>query len=132
MWLTYYALGLTFLVPVTPPQTHLSLSLRSLGFTTTRSNLLSMPSKTSPWTYFAVFSLVTGFPYVHQVQVTWASSEVRTRTLYNMFVQAGGIVAANIYRDDDKPLYKRDQIWNEWMKEARDEGNARMDFRFAY
>ncbi|KAH9915288.1 uncharacterized protein BXZ73DRAFT_106259 [Epithele typhae] len=39
MWPIYYALGLTFL------GTRTTLSLRNLGFTTTQSNLLSVPSK---------------------------------------------------------------------------------------
>lgn len=34
----------TSLVPVTPPQVYLTLSLRNLGFDTTQSNLLSIPS----------------------------------------------------------------------------------------
>ncbi|THG99873.1 hypothetical protein EW026_g2565 [Hermanssonia centrifuga] len=70
--------------------------------------------KTSNWAYYAVVTLITGFPYVHPVQVAWAStnsSSVQTRTIsasiYNMFVQAGAMVGANVYRDDDKPLYKR-------------------------
>ncbi|KAI0095222.1 major facilitator superfamily domain-containing protein [Irpex rosettiformis] len=153
-----YLLGLTFLIPVTPPQTYLTLSLRHLGFNTTESNLLSIPSialgtinllifcymseyidsrigamltlqlwalpllialrtftkHTSNWVVFAVVTLITGFPYVHPIQVAWASTNsysVGGRTVsasvYNMFVQAGGIVSANIYRSDDKPLYKR-------------------------
>jgi hypothetical protein len=130
-------------VPVTPPQTYLTLSLRNLGFNTTQSNLLSIPStvlggfmllvagyfseivnsrvaatvilqiwalpllialytfnkQTSQWVYYAVVSLITGYPYVHPVQVAWTSSNsssVRTRTIsasvYNMCVQAGAII----------------------------------------
>ncbi len=133
-------------VPVTPPQTYLTLSLRNLGYTTTQANLLSIPSKvlgmilllvfcylseiinsrvistvllqfwalpllialytfneqTSQWVYFAVVTLIAGFPYVHPVQVAWAStnsSGVGTRTvsasIYNMFVQAGGIISVS-------------------------------------
>ncbi|RDX51208.1 MFS general substrate transporter [Polyporus arcularius HHB13444] len=220
MW-PIYALGIIFMVPVTPPQTYLTLSLRNLGYTTTQANLLSIPSKvlgmilllvfcylseiinsrvistvllqfwalpllialytfneqTSQWVYFAVVTLIAGFPYVHPVQVAWAStnsSGVGTRTvsasIYNMFVQAGGIISANIYRDDDKPLYKRgnrvliaitvlnmflylftylfytginkrrDKIWNSWtakeqqeyLDTTKDEGNAKVNFRFVY
>ena len=133
-------------VPVNPPQTYLTLSLRNLGFTTTQSNLLSIPSKflgmilllvfcqlsevinsrtiatvllqiwalpllialytfnaqTSQWVYFAVVSLIAGYPYVHPIQVAWASTNsygVGTRTvsasIYNMFVQADGIIAVS-------------------------------------
>ena len=130
-----------------PPQTYLTLSLRNLGYTTTQSNLLSIPSKflgmvlliafcylseiinsrviatvllqfwalpllialytftqqTSPWAYFAVVTLIAGFPYVHPVQVAWASTNsygVGTRTvsasIYNMFVQGGVIISVSI------------------------------------
>jgi hypothetical protein len=104
----------------------LTLSLRNLGFDTTETNLLTIPStvigmamllftayfseivnsrvaatiilqvwalpllvalytfdkQTSQWVYFAVVTLVTGFPYVHPIQVAWASRNsysVRTR-----------------------------------------------------
>ncbi|KAJ7110332.1 major facilitator superfamily domain-containing protein [Mycena crocata] len=157
MW-PLYCLGLVHMIPTGPPQIYLTLSLKNLGFTTTESNLLTIPSTvigllmllftaylseivnsrvaativlqlwalpllialytfdkfTSQWVYFAVVTLVTGFPYVHPIQVAWASRNsysVRTRTIsascYNMFVQAGAIVYSNIYRTDDKPLYKR-------------------------
>lgn len=130
-------------MPVGPPQIYLTLSLRNLGFSTTNTNLLTIPSvvigaimlfftawfseavnsrvsatiilqlwalpllvaiytfnrATSPWVYYAVITLVTGFPYVHPIQVAWASRNsysVRARTVsasvYNMFVQAGAIV----------------------------------------
>ncbi|KAI0073949.1 MFS general substrate transporter [Panus rudis PR-1116 ss-1] len=153
-----YILGMVFMIPVNPPHTYLTLSLRNLGFDTTMSNLLSIPStalgiinlvvfcylseiidsrigsvvilqfwalpllialysfnhNTSQWVYYAVVTLITAYPYVHPVQVAWAStnsSGVGTRTvsasLYNMFVQLSSIISANIYREDDKPLYKR-------------------------
>ena len=113
-------------MPVGPPQAYLTLSLRNLGFTTTQTNLLSIPSSvlgiillvgmafisevvnsrvgttivlqlwalpllialytfnesTSQWVYFAVVSLIVGYPYVHPIQVAWASRNsysVRTR-----------------------------------------------------
>ncbi|KAL5534038.1 hypothetical protein ACEPAG_498 [Sanghuangporus baumii] len=162
-----YILGITHQIPTGPPQVYLTLSLRNLGFTTTQTNLLTIPStiiglvtmisaayfseivnsrvlatvvlqfwalpllialytfteQTSPWVYFVVVTLITGYPYVHPIQVAWASrnsNSVRTRTIsascYNMFVQAGAIVIANLYRDDDKPLCKNQSF------SGRDEG----------
>ncbi|KAG4218042.1 hypothetical protein PC116_g33478 [Phytophthora cactorum] len=87
-----------------------------------------------------------------------------------MFCQAGGIIASNIYRADDAPLYRRgnrqligilagnigiygltkiyyilrnrhrDRKWNamtaeeklEYLSTTTDEGNKRLDFRFAH
>ena len=137
-----------FAVPVRPPQTYLTLSLRNLGYTTMEANLLSIPSQvlglilllvfcylseiidsriiatsllqvyalpllvalytfdenTSPWVYFSVVTLITGYPYVHPVQVAWASTNsygVGTRTvsasIYNMFVQAGGMISVSFF-----------------------------------
>lgn len=67
--------------------------------------LYTFTSQTSNWAYYAVVSLITGFPYVHPVQVAWASSNsysVRTRTvsasIYNMFVQAGAMVGVSAAR----------------------------------
>ena len=133
-------------VPVEPPHTYLTLSLRSLGFNTIQSNLLSVPAyvigamgllftcylseiinsrvlstvilqfwalpllivlytfteHTSQWAYFAVVSLIVGFPYVHPIQVAWTSrnsNSVSTRTIsacmYNISVQAGSIISVS-------------------------------------
>ena len=64
--------------------------------------LYTFTSHTSPWAYFAVVTLIAGFPYVHPVQVAWASTNsggVGTRTvsasIYNMFVQAGGMIGVS-------------------------------------
>ncbi|KAH9931993.1 MFS general substrate transporter [Epithele typhae] len=187
-----YILGLIHFIPVTPPQLYLTLSLRNLGFTTTQSNLLSIPSKvigmimllatsylseiinsrtiatvflqfwalpllialytfdeqTSQWAYYAVVTLITGFPYIHPIQVAWAStnsSSVGTRTLsasmYNMFVQAGLIIGVHkrgnralivvccvnilihflvwlFYRTINK---RRDKVWNSWTAKEQQE-----------
>ncbi|KAF9225352.1 hypothetical protein BS17DRAFT_801418 [Gyrodon lividus] len=225
MW-PLYILGIVHMIPVGPPQTYLTLTLRNIGFTTTQSNLLTLPStvlglinllvasylaeriqsrvlgslvlqiwalpllialqsfglSTSQWNYYVVVTLITGLPYVHPIQVAWASSNsgsVKTRTMsasvYNMFVQAGAIVYANIYRADDAglpntPLDKRGNLalilicsmnillylltfvfyrrinrwrdlkWNamtekeqlNYVQTTKDQGNARLDFRFAY
>ena len=65
--------------------------------------LYTFNKQTSQWVYFGVVTLITGFPYIHPVQVAWASTNsygVGTRTvsasLYNMFVQAGGIVSVSL------------------------------------
>ncbi|TFK56233.1 MFS general substrate transporter [Heliocybe sulcata] len=199
MW-PLYILGVTHQIPTGPPQNYLTLSLRNLGFTTTQTNLLTIPStvlgmitmvlaaylselidsrviatvllqfwalpllvalytfteQTSQWVYYVVVTLITGYPYVHPIQVAWTSRNshsVRMRTvsasIYNMFVQAGAIIIANIYRTDDKPLYKngnrdliaiccmnialysgtylfyrslnrrRDRIWNSWSEQEQ-------------
>ena len=80
------------------------------------------------WT---IVTLLLSYPSAHAVQVGtlpssppilespltipgWNSrnsNTVRSRTvsaaMYNMFCQAAGIIASNIYRADDKPKYRR-------------------------
>jgi hypothetical protein len=117
------------------------------------------------------------YPYCHAILVGLSSRNsggVRTRSIsaacYNMMVQMGGVVAANVYREDDKPLYhrgnsvligtnvlalflfifarvyytlrnkSREKKWSamsqyekhEYLKSTKDEGNKRLDFRFAH
>lgn len=64
--------------------------------------LYTFTEQTSQWTYFAVVSLIVGFPYIHPIQVAWTSrnsKSVRTRTvsacMYNVSFQAGYIIAVS-------------------------------------
>jgi hypothetical protein len=68
----------------------------------------------SPWARWVLAIMIVGHPYVHAILVAITSRNagtVRTRTvasaIYNMTVQAGSIISQNIYREDDKPLYRR-------------------------
>ncbi|TVY60831.1 putative transporter [Lachnellula suecica] len=134
-------------------------------------------TKINKWTAFGIMSLLLSYPSAHPIQVAWNSrnsNAVRSRTvsaaLYNMFVQASGIIASNIYRADDAPRYRRGNrvllslcvmnlglygltkiyyIWRNKTRAAKwdamtedervnylatttDEGNKRLDFRFAH
>ncbi|KAF1847014.1 MFS general substrate transporter [Cucurbitaria berberidis CBS 394.84] len=76
--------------------------------------LVTLPASASPWIRYAVLSGLLSYPYCHAILVGWNaknSNSVRTRAVsaafYNMFVQSGNIIASNIYRNDDQPLYRR-------------------------
>jgi len=216
-----YLLGLTWTMAHGTVQAYLTLTLRSLGFDTFTSNLLTIPASfllflqllfwtwlserinnrfgivllcqvwvlpllvalavvpnnVSAWARYAILVLLVGYPYVHAIIVAITSrnaGSVRTRTvgsaLYNMSVQASSIVASNVYRDDDKPYYRRGnrvlagitawnivfiiaiklyyiwrnksraKVWDamtddekeHYLKTTKDEGNKRLDFRFAH
>ncbi|ETN39112.1 uncharacterized protein HMPREF1541_05334 [Cyphellophora europaea CBS 101466] len=150
-----YILGLTFGIPSSPPDTYLTLTLRTLGFSTFDANLLSIPaqvgstitmltltyfseiwnersllglfaqvwilpniialtvipSAASPWVKFAVVTILLSYPYPHAMHVGWCSrnsNSVRTRTVSAaLYKQTSGIISANIYRQDDRPDYRR-------------------------
>jgi hypothetical protein len=76
--------------------------------------LVVLPGTASPWIRYVLLSGLLSYPYCHAILVGWNaknSNSVRTRAVsaafYNMFVQSGNIIATNIYRDDDQPLYRR-------------------------
>ncbi|ODV63520.1 putative allantoate permease [Ascoidea rubescens DSM 1968] len=65
------------------------------------------------WPTWIIATVTLGNPYIHAILVSWCSrnsNSVRLRTvsasLYNMFVQAGSIVASKLYVEKDKPLYR--------------------------
>ncbi|KAF3048133.1 hypothetical protein E8E12_010666 [Didymella heteroderae] len=157
MW-PIYLIGLSWTIPFNPVTSYLTLQLRSLGFGTFETNLLTIPAyvlfiiqllfwtwvsekvndrflvglvsqiwalpllvalecispSSSPWARWVLAIMIVGHPYVHAILVAITSRNagtVRTRTvasaIYNMTVQAGSIISQNIYREDDKPLYRR-------------------------
>jgi hypothetical protein len=68
----------------------------------------------SHWGLYAVTFVLLGWPSPHAAHVgrcSRLSNTVRTRTvsaaLYNITIQLSGIASSNIYRQDDKPLYRR-------------------------
>lgn len=63
---------------------------------------------------FGLATVLLSNPYVHPIQAGWISAnagDVGNRSLhasyYNMMVQAGSTIAANVYRQDDAPEYRR-------------------------
>ncbi|EGW31268.1 uncharacterized protein SPAPADRAFT_154163 [Spathaspora passalidarum NRRL Y-27907] len=74
------------------------------------------------WPTWTLNTLYLGQPYIHAICVAWVSrnsNSVRTRSIasavYNMFVQLGGVVGSNIYRQDDLPLYHRGNMQLFWI-----------------
>ncbi|KAF3986482.1 hypothetical protein FT663_04522 [Candidozyma haemuli var. vulneris] len=66
------------------------------------------------WLTWFFVTMVLSAPYIHAMCVAWVSrnsNSIESRSvcsaLYNMFVQAGSIIAYNIYREDDLPKYRR-------------------------
>ncbi|KAI1361302.1 major facilitator superfamily transporter [Xylaria arbuscula] len=74
--------------------------------------LIALPDPISPWSYFAIATVLLSFPYTHPIQVAWTSrnaGSVQNRTvsaaIYNIWVQISAIIGANVYQPGDKPRY---------------------------
>lgn len=66
------------------------------------------------WATYAVLVLAQGYPIAEPITITWCSANsnsVGTRAIsaavVNIFSQIAGIIANNMYREDDAPLYHR-------------------------
>lgn len=70
-------------------------------------------SMKNAWGTWLVTTLLLGGPYIHAICVAWVSrnaNSIRSRTVgsavYNMMVQIGGILSANIYSQEDAPIFR--------------------------
>ncbi|KDN70522.1 putative major facilitator superfamily transporter [Colletotrichum sublineola] len=94
-----YIFGLLWEIPAGPPDQYLTLTLRELGFNTNDTNLLSIP----PQFLGAICMLI----------MTYLSEIWDTRALFGAFtqlcmmVQLARVIYSNIYREDDRPDYRR-------------------------
>lgn len=69
------------------------------------------------WGTWGVMTVLLSEPQNHAILVAWTSRNSNTvsqrtlgQSLYNMFVQVGAIVGANMYRSDDAPKYHRGNL----------------------
>jgi hypothetical protein len=102
--------------------TWLSEKIKERSFIAAIQNLWMMPclialrwwsgSGSDVWGTYALLVILLGYPYCHAILVAWTSrnaGSVRTRTIsaavYNMSVQAGGVIGSNIYRQVSHLIY---------------------------
>ncbi|GKT67969.1 allantoate permease [Colletotrichum tofieldiae] len=74
--------------------------------------LVSIPDSSSPWVRYVLITGINSLPYAHSILVGMTSRNARSvgtravsTAVYNMTYQIGSIIAANIYRDEDRPHY---------------------------
>lgn len=146
-------------IGTSPVSTYLTLTLRKLGFSTYKTNALSIPynvlsvitmllagyfseivnqrsliimgtpiwilaclfplrfwagAQVNVWGTYALLTVLLGHAPIWPLTISWCSANsnsVRSRAvsaaIVNMYSQAAGIISANIYRAQDKPLYHK-------------------------
>lgn len=160
--LPIYIIRLLGDIATTPVSNYMTLTLRKLGFSTYKTNALTIPynvlsvitmltigyfseivkdrsfiimtssvwilsclfplrywsgSQINVWGTYALLTVLLGHAPIWALSISWCSANsnsVRSRAvsaaLVNMFSQAANIIAANIYRADDQPLYHRGNV----------------------
>ncbi|KAF8002579.1 hypothetical protein HF325_003544 [Metschnikowia pulcherrima] len=70
-----------------------------------------------PWPTWVMVTMILSAPYIQAICIGWVSrnsNSIRSRSvgaaLFNVFGQLGSIAASNIYRADDRPLYRRGNL----------------------
>ncbi|KAI5956682.1 hypothetical protein KGF57_003402 [Candida theae] len=170
-------LGITWLSEKLNDRSYISLIAPVYGAITLGVVRFWPGSGIKVWESFALNTIYYAIPYIHAILVSWVSrnsNSVRTRSIcsamYNMSVQMGAIIAQNVFREDDRPLYRRGllqlwfvtlaaiplllltkfyyvwrnkskaKIWDMMSEDEKmnyicnttDDGNKRLDFRFAH
>ncbi|KAK2615144.1 hypothetical protein N8I77_001920 [Diaporthe amygdali] len=114
------AMGILTLLAITWVSEHID----ERGFVSMIQGIWSLPcllalrfwpgTMTDAWGTYAVVTVLLSFPYCQAIVVGWTSKNsgsVRTRAIsasvFSMMKQVGSIASSNIYREDDKPLYRR-------------------------
>ncbi|KAL2123454.1 hypothetical protein VTJ04DRAFT_3909 [Mycothermus thermophilus] len=104
--------------------THLSERLNQRALVAVWQNLWTLPCIIAlrfwpgvvddAWGTYILITVLLSYPYCHAINVAWVSrnaNNVATRTiasaLYNISVQLGGVAHSHIYRESDKPYYRR-------------------------
>ncbi|RMD44537.1 hypothetical protein DV735_g558, partial [Chaetothyriales sp. CBS 134920] len=150
-----YLLGLNFQTPMGTPSLYLTLSLKQLGFGTFKTNLLVIPSQVGHiitllaftylseifgqlwlWGALAQIWALPCLAYLNAVDINsinkWSAFAVMT-----VFLAYPSVHAIQVYYTLRNR--SRDRKWNAMTEEQRaeylatttDEGNKRLDFRFA-
>ena len=76
--------------------------------------LAVLPATVDRWSSYALILVLLSYPSPHPMQVAWCSrnsNSVHTRAisaaLYNMAVQLATILGTTVYREDDRPEYRK-------------------------